>query len=168
MNFQFYLEKLKHSEEFKTFKKEYPTAFFCSGFFVIDRIGKDNKIHLDYFDKKKNKIFSFQLEDGIKSMLIDKIGDNPKQVSEIIDFDLTHIEKIIDEEIIKNKIKNKVEKMILALQTVDGKPYLFGTIFVSMLGLIKISILLPKMKVESFEKKSFFDIVNVLKKPKKK
>jgi len=167
MNFQFYLEKLRTSEEFKKFKNNYPKSFLCSSFFVIDRAGKDNKIHLDYFDKKENKIFSFQLEDGIKNMPIDKIGDDPLELSDKIDFDLKEIEEIIDEQIVKNNIKNKVEKMILALQTIDGKSYLFGTIFVSSLGLLKISIILPEKKVESFEKKSFFDIVNVLKKPKK-
>lgn len=36
MNFQFYLEKLFESEEFAEFKKEFPDAYLCSGFFVID------------------------------------------------------------------------------------------------------------------------------------
>jgi len=37
MNFQFYLEKLKHSEEYKEFLKENPEAYPCSGFFTIDK-----------------------------------------------------------------------------------------------------------------------------------
>ena len=60
MNLQFYIEKLFNSEEFAKFKKQNPKGFFCSGFFAIDKKGKDNKQHIDYFSD--GKIESFQIE----------------------------------------------------------------------------------------------------------
>jgi len=82
MNPQFYLEKLKNSEEFEKFKKENPSAFLCSAFFSIDKSGgnkslttsskrgqskgKDNKQHFDFFNE--GKIFSFQVEDNCKKI----------------------------------------------------------------------------------------------------
>ena len=49
MNFQFYLEKLKKSDEYKKFIRENPGAYFCSGFFSIDKTGNDNKQHFDFY-----------------------------------------------------------------------------------------------------------------------
>ena len=41
MNLQFYLEKLKESDEFRNFCKSNPDCFLTSGFFVIDKISDD-------------------------------------------------------------------------------------------------------------------------------
>ena len=76
--------------------------------------------------------------------------------------------KLIEDEMKKQGVKSKIETIILSLQEVDNKDYLIATVFVSMLGILKINILLPEKKITLFEKKSFFDIINVLKKPKKK
>ena len=169
MNFQFYLEKLHNSSNFKNFMKKNPEAFFCSGFFIIDKKGSDNKIHLDYFMPKSRKIMSFQLESSIQEVPIELMGDKvPSKVFVNHDFDFDDIEKLILDEMQKQGVKNKIEKIILSLQEVDNKDYLIATVFVSMLGILKIHILLPEKKITLFEKKSFFDIVNVLKKPKKK
>ena len=42
----------------KDFIKEFPEAYPCSGFFVIDMESKDNKNHFDFFVPKDKKIFS--------------------------------------------------------------------------------------------------------------
>jgi len=49
MNLKFYLEKLENSEVFKNFKKENPEAYLCSAFFIIDKSGRDNKQHFDFY-----------------------------------------------------------------------------------------------------------------------
>jgi len=184
MNLQFYLEKLFASEEFEKFLKEKPEAYFCSGFFCIDKKGSDNKAHIDYYVPSENKIFSFQLESKIEPMPVEQIGKNlsthqvglkegctPKNIPENIftkgnniDFDFEEIEKMIKEKITEEKINSKIEKILLSLQRLDGKDFLVGTIFVSGLGMIKIKIDLAKMEIVEFEKKSFFDMMKVMKK----
>lgn len=165
MNFQFYLEKLHNSENFKNFMKENSDAFLCSGFFVIDKEGKDNKIHFDYFLPKDKKIISFQLEQDIQQVPVEMFDKRiPKKISIAHDFDFEDIEKMIVMEMEKQGIRNKIQKIILSLQKLKEKDFLVGTVFVSMLGMLKIHIALSEMKITLFEKKSFFDMVNVLKK----
>jgi hypothetical protein len=58
--------------------------------------------------------------------------------------------------------------MLFSLQTKDNENFILGTIFVSNLGLIKISLKLKKDKMEivEFEKKSFFDMLKIDRKNK--
>ena len=59
MNFQFYIEKLHNSEDFKKFMKENLDAYLCSGFFIIDfenPKNPDNKSHLDFYIPSKNEM----------------------------------------------------------------------------------------------------------------
>ncbi len=62
------------------------------------------------------------------------------------------------------KINKEIEKILLSLQRKEGKDYLIGTVFISGLGMIKISIDLNDNAIIDFEKKSFFDILRVKKK----
>jgi len=115
----------------------------------------------------KGKIFSFQLEDGIKFVPVEEFGGKvPEKVSKDCDFNFDYIEKLIAGEMFEKKIKNKVQKILLSLQSKDGKDFLIGTVFVSSMGLIKIKIDLSEMKVIDFEKKNFLDMVNIFKKNK--
>lgn len=206
MNSSHYLEKLQNSEEFKNFMKRNPDAFLCSGFFVIDKTGSDNKIHFDYFasppisptahpelpslrseidneklikksfnNSKKSqasekeqdkigKIFSFQLEQGIQLVPIEIINDKtPEKLLENCDFDFEEVEKMIVDKMKEQGIKNKIQKILLSLQSKDGKCFLIGTVFVSSLGMLKINIDLTDMNITDFEKKSFFDIIRKVK-----
>lgn len=163
MNFQFYLEKLKSSEGFQTFKKENPASFLCSAFFAIDKCGNDNKQHFDFFANEK--IFSFQIENNCKKTeLKNYSNETPAQVSDNVDFDFAEVEKIIQAKMNAGNVKNKIQKILLSLQNFEKVNYLIGTIFISGMGMIKIKINLNKMKIEDFEKKSFFDMFKVLKK----
>ena len=165
MNFQFYLGKLHNSENFKDFIKKNSDAFLCSGFFVIDKEGKDNKIHFDYFIPKDKKIISFQLEKDVQQVPVEMFDKRiPKEISVAHDFGFDDIEKIIVGEMEKQGIKNKIQKIIFSLQKMKEKDFLVGTVFVSMLGMLKIHISLSEKKITLFEKKSFFDMMNVLKK----
>ncbi|RLG15446.1 hypothetical protein DRN69_02990 [Candidatus Pacearchaeota archaeon] len=165
MNLQFYLEKLHASENFQNFIKKNPNAFLCSGFFVIDKVGNDNKQHFDFFIPSEKKIFSFQLEEGIKLTPIDMLENAPipEKLSLNYDFDFREIEKIINYEKQKYGVKDKIQKMLFSLQSKDGKDFLIGTIFVSALGMLKINIDMSIKKVILFEKKSFFDILKRVK-----
>ena len=92
MKLQFYLEKLQASESFEKFMKENPKAFLCSGFIVIDKEGKDNKQHFDFFIPKEKKIFSFQLEEDCKKVEVERIDDKtPEKISLDCDFDFEYL-----------------------------------------------------------------------------
>lgn len=186
MNLQFYLEKLFASEKFQNFIKKNPSAYFCSGFFSIDKENKGNKIHIDYIIPETKKIFSFQVsapkglpsgdedinpEGKVDVIPVEQIGDEfLKQLSDNIDFDFEEIEKMIVEKMDEQKIKSKIQKILLSLQKIDtlkgtsGKIFLVGTVFISGLGMIKIKIDLEENKIVEFEKKSFFDMMKIVKK----
>jgi hypothetical protein len=166
MNFQFYFEKLIESEEFKKFKSEHKDAFFCSGFFIVDKKGEENKQNLDYFVPSLNKMFSFKINDEIELTPVENFGENftPEKILDNVNFDFTQVEDKILDRMEQEKIKNKIEKMLFSLQTKDKKNYLLGTIFISGLGIIKTRIEVNENKIVDFEKKSFFDMVKIVKK----
>ena len=169
MNFQFYLEKLFASEEFEKFKKENPEAFLCSGFFSIDKQGKDNKQHLDFFLPSEKKFFSFRLEQNpIELMPVENIAEQeiqtPEKISDNHDFHFNEIEKMIQDKMQQENIKKDIQKMIFSLQNKDKKDFLLGTIFISGLGILKVLINLQDNSIDEFEKKSFFDMVKIVKK----
>jgi len=166
MNLQFYFEKLLNSEEFRKFKDENPDAFLCSGFFVRDKTGKEgDKQHLDYYIPSTKKLFSFQLDSKIEKVPIEIVDDgNFEKLSDNLDFNFEEIENLLLEEMKKKEMKEKAQKIILSLQRKEGKNFLIGTIFISTLGMIKVSINLDENKIVEFEKKSFFDMFKIIKK----
>lgn len=167
MNIQFYLEKLHASEEFKKFMDENPSAYLCSGFFSIDKEGKDNQQHLDYYVPDSKKMFSFQLEGEIKlipAQIFEGYVPSKLLVNNNVDFD--EVEKIIMEKVEKENVKNKIQKILLSLQNKDGNDFFISTIFISGFGMLKLNIDISEMKVVLFEKKSFLDIMKIVKRDK--
>ena len=165
MNLQFYLEKLHNSDIFKKFIKENPNAFLCSGFFVIDLENKQsaNQKSFDFFVPASKKMFSFKLEDEINLIELENFSEM-EPLSDNCDFNFEEIENIIKERVIQKEIKNKVQRILLSLQCKAGENFLLGTVFISGLGMIKVNVSLSEMKITDFEKKSFFDMINVLRK----
>jgi len=163
MNLQFYIEKLNASDVFKEFMKENPPAFLCSGFFVIDKQINNNQIHFDFYIPEKNQMFSFKMESEIGKVPVETIIEIPEKISENCDFDFDDIEKLIAREMTNKGVNNRVQRILLSLQNKNGKDFLVGSIFVSAMAMIKINISIPEMKIISFEKKSFFDMIRIVK-----
>ncbi len=164
MNIQFNFEKLHSSKEFQEFIKEYPEAYLCSGFFVIDKEGKDNKVHFDYFSPKSKEVFSFQLE-SMQKVPLETFGEKiPGEISSDVDLEFDELEEMILQKMKEEKINTKIQKMVLSLQKVDGKDFIIGTIFIPMMGMIKVNVDLKEKRITEFEKKSFFDMIKILKK----
>jgi len=166
MNFQFYFEKLKHSKDFKEFIGENKDSFFCSGFFTLNKKGEKDVQNMDYFVPSKNKMFSFKINEGVELVPVDDFGDKfkPEKISEEINFNFEEIERMIQDRMNKENIKNKIEKLLLSLQANKKKNYILGTVFISGLGLLKVKIDLNEMKIVDFEKKSLLDMMKIVKK----
>jgi hypothetical protein len=167
MNSHFLLEKLEDSEEYKKFKSENKDAYLCSGFFIIDLESKtpENKYHFDFYIPESKKTFSFQLEDGVKLIELERFEENIlKEVSMKDNFDFDEIREMILKEMEEKKINNKIQKIIFSLQNQEGKDMLFGTIILSGLGILKMTFDISEKKLEDFEKKSFFDMMKIVKK----
>lgn len=161
-NFQFYLEKLYASDDFQKFIEENKDAYLCSCFFVKDFEKNDDKQHFDYFIPSVKKMFSFQIDSNCEKVPVENFGEKiPEKISDNHNFSFEEIEKLIIDKMEKENIKNKVQKILLSLQKVDGRESLFGTIFISALGMIKINIDLEKMQITDFEKKSFLDMLKI-------
>jgi len=163
MNFAFYVEKLENSEEFKKFKTEFPGAYPCSCFFVIDKQGNDNKQHFDFYLPSEKKISSFQLENS-QLVPIQETKEVLEEISLKHDFYFKEIEDLIVKEMEANKVKNDIQKILFSMQRVKGKDYLIGTIFIPMLGMIKVNIDIAEKKITDFEKRSFLDMMKIFKK----
>lgn len=166
MNSQFLFEKLEDSEEFKQFIKENPGAYLCSGFFIIDMDkNSENKYHFDFYVPDSKKTFSFELENGIKLMPLERNDEViMKKVLMKDHFDFDELKEKIMTEMELKKINNKIQKMIFSLQNMDGKDFLLGTIFLSGLGLLRADIDIQENQITDFEKKSLFDMMKIVKK----
>lgn len=168
MNLQFYHEKISESDEFQKFMNENKNAYMCSGFFVIDKEGKDSKQHFDYFIPEDKRAFSFQsANEGVKIVQLESFGEKTPEEIQMLEVDFDETEQIILEEMKNNKLNNKIQKILISLQRLDGKETLLCTVFITMMGIVRLNIDLQTKKAEGFEKKSFFDILQVVKKDKK-
>ena len=163
MNFQFYKEKLFSSKEFEDFKKEFPDAFFTSGFFSIDKEGKEqDQSHLDFYVPSVKKLFSFKLETGLEKIPMQIIeGQEFSRISDGIEFDFDEVEEIITKEMEVKGVKNKIQKFIYSLQGKEKKEFLITTVFISGFGILKVVVDVKEGKVSSFEKKNFMDFLKV-------
>jgi hypothetical protein len=165
MNFNFYLEKLHNSDEYQDFMLENPDAYMCSGFFIMDFEKADHQRHIDVYAPTLKKVFSFKLENGIEKVPIDTFDERtPKKLNIDYDFDLDEIEKMIRKKMVEEKVKSKIQKILLSLQNPGGKDLLTATVFVSGLGMLKVNIDPVSKKVVDFDRKSFFDILKVVRK----
>lgn len=165
MDLRFYLEKLHNSDEYQDFMLENPDAYICSGFFVMDFEKADHQRHIDVYAPTLKKIFSFKLENGVEKVPIDMFDDRtPKKLSIDYDFDLDKIEDLIKKKMIEEKVKSKIQKILLSLHNSEGKDLLTATVFVSGLGMLKVNIDVISKKILDFDRKSFFDMMKIIRK----
>lgn len=78
-------------------------------------------------------------------------------------FNFEEVEEMIVNEMKKQDIRTKLQKIIFSLQNIKGKNFLVCTVFTSLLGLLKIQIDLKEKKIILFEKKSLFDMMKRVK-----
>lgn len=163
MNFQFYLEKLHAFKNFQNFIEENSDAYPCSCFFAIDKQGKDNQVHFDYFVPSIKKMFSFQLEKEMEKVALELFDNKiPEKISMNLDFDFNDMEELILNKMKQENIEDKIKKMLFSLQKIGKKDFLIGTIFISALGMLKVNIDIHKKKITEFNKNSFLDMFKII------
>ena len=164
MNLKFYLERLNSSEEFKKFKEKNQDVFLCSGFFSINKKENNLDVYFDYYIPSKKEMFSFKLGEKIEKNPVEIFNKSvPEKISENINFDFEEVEKIIKQKFQEEEINKKIQKILLSFQSLNSKNFLIGTIFISGLGIIQIKIDLDKKEIIKFKKKSFFDMIKIIK-----
>jgi len=165
MNLQFYIEKLFESDVFKKFRKENKEAYLCSGFFSIDRQGTDNQQHLDFYVPSEKKMFSIKLENNIEFAPLENYDERvPEKLKENLDFDFDEIENMLINKMKEENVNKQIQKLLFSLQNLNGKNFLIGTIFISGMGILKVTISLDENKIISFEKKSILEMFKIIKK----
>jgi hypothetical protein len=109
-------------------------------------------------------MFSFRLEKGIKKIPIEAITKKiPLEIKPDFDFNFEEVEEMIVNEMKKQDIRIKLRKIIFSLQNINRKNFLVCTVFIGLLGLLKVQIDLKEKKIILFEKKSFFDLMRRVK-----
>ncbi len=168
MNFQFYVEKLFDSEEFQNFLKENKDAYPCGGFFVVDLENlknPDNKNSIDYFSPSINKMFSFKFEKGVEKTPVENFGGKiPEKIKLNYNFEFEEIEDLIRKKMEEEQISKGIQKMLFSLQARENKCFLVGTVFISGMGILNLVIDLEERNIIEFSRKSFMDMISILKK----
>jgi hypothetical protein len=164
MDFQFYLEKLYSSKEYMEFKSQKKKdLFFCGGFLSIERENVRNPrnvVHIDYYVPAEKKVYSFKMDGDIVLIAQDNPDSRvPQKMNDNVEFDFDDIIDLAEKELVDKQINNTIKKAVLSLQSLKGKDYLIGTLFLNNMALARIRINLEDMKIEELEKKGFFDIL---------
>lgn len=160
-----YLLKLEKDKHFQKFIKSNPKAYLCSAFFIIDKESENHKQHFDYFLPEENKIFSFQLEENCKQVPMDNLNSEAPKILDFKDnLEIQEIEDLIQTEMENQAIKNKIQKILFSINNFENQVFIFGTVFISNLGMIKLRISLKDKKIIDFKKESFMDMINIFKK----
>ncbi|MFH1238142.1 MAG: hypothetical protein ABIH79_02320 [archaeon] len=109
------IDELKETETYRKFKEENPSTFFSAGFLVLDLESKSEKIQLDFFLSKQNKMASFEYPFEKPKIYEDEIKEMLPQTT-MIKVDIDDLEKLSKEIIIKNNSKMIPTRIIAILQ----------------------------------------------------
>lgn len=167
MNFSSTLEKIEESEAFKNFKKEHKDAYLCAGFFVLDfESGEEtSQQQLDY-SLENGKIYTFALNDEItlkESETIEGNKEKLQEISEKIEIDLNKIKEVVEKEMEKQEISNKINKIIAILQIHENKEIWNLNCMLESFGILHVHLDSQDGKILKFEKRSLFEFVKRVK-----
>ena len=163
MTFKQTYNLITESDLFKDFKKQYPEAEFCTGFFISDFFGNDNKKSIDF--KVGERIFSFSINElGNLKMNEDELIKTQKfptlePVNPDFKVDLDEAESTAKIKALDNGISAKFSKIISVLQKYEGKQVWNLTCMLEGLIILHIIIDANTGEVIKFERKSMMDLI---------
>jgi len=147
------LSKLREKETYKNFKKENPEAFFCSAMLIL---GDADKIDLNFFIPKNNKISSF-------AMPFASLINHPEEImnqEEIKDLNLK-----IDADNLKKEIENKTKKKFTKIIAILHNRK-WNLTCLNGLDMSRMNINAYSGEIEKKEEGSLMDMVQIKKKNK--
>ena len=162
-------QRINDSEEFKNFIQENPEAELCTGFFVMDFFGNDNKKSLDY--KLDQKVFSFSINELEKiKMYQDKLVEVKDKefpalepINPEIKVDLDQITEMAMKTTQEKGIQSKFSKIIAVLQKYkhNNQDIQAWNLTCMLEGLIIIHMMIDSDTGEliKFERKSMMDLI---------
>ncbi len=163
MTFRQTYETITSSEVFQNFKKEFPDAEFCAGFFITDLFGNDNKKSIDF--KFGERIFTFSINElGNIKMIEDELVKNIQfpalePVSPDIKIDLDEIEGIEKITALDKGLSSKFSKIISVLQKYENRQVWNLTCMLEGLIILHIIVDADTGEVIKFERKSMMDLI---------
>lgn len=168
MNLSALLQKVEASPEYKSFKKASPDATLCAGFFILDFKEQRQSYALDYITDSGKDLFSFNydLAGDTISMKQEELIQGQKKLEEVnprVKVEIEDLKNIVEEELKKNKILNKLEKIIAVLQNENEKTIWNLTCMCDGFAIIMVHVDSKELNILKFEKKSLFDFVSVKK-----
>jgi len=157
MSLNDFFKKVESSDEFKSFKKQNPSAYFCAGFFVYDFDDKSFKKQLDYWDGEG--VTTFIIDDKIipqkeETFKKEKLEEIKKQDIKV---DIDDAIKFAEKEL--KKAKQTPSKIIVILQTLKNE-VIWNLTCISGFSLLRIHLNMNK-KVLLNEKSSIIDMMRI-------
>lgn len=161
------LEKIESSNEFKQFKKQHPDAYFSVGFFVLDYEQNSNQQQLDY-SLKNGKVFTFYLNDANKitfkeAEIIKGKEQKIPPLNPNIKVEVDELKEMIEKEMEKQDIQNRINKIIAILQNHENKQIWNLTCMLEGMNLLQVHIDCMTKDIIKFEKRSLFDFIKKIK-----
>ncbi len=167
MHFQFYYEKLLSSKEYIDFKRDYPDAYACSGFFVLDleKDGEGNQVNFDFWIPSFKKMYSFRVSGKTEMNHVENFDKRDfEELGMNYTFEIERVGELIKKEMEEKEIKGKMKKLLFSLQRLNGEDFLIATVFLDNMGLLKAHYNIADDKIVFIEKKSFLDMFKIFKK----
>jgi hypothetical protein len=166
MKLQPYIEKLNNSSEYKDFQKKYSGAFVVAGFFILDLETGNNVHQVDYYVPSKKKIAAFTLDNEITLQLLDLVGEKvPEKLDIKTKIDLDQLYGILEDEMKNRNLTDDIKKIIVVLQSVEGKKIWNLNCILSGMGILNAHVEDDSRTVLKMEKKSLTDIIKKMPAP---
>ena len=170
MNPQDYIKKIEKTQEYRDFAKQNPDAYLCSMFLVRDFEGEHNETQIDFYSPKTKKITVFKVNGKVEKVPEEKKPIDikqkkfvPKELIGKIGIDIDAVSDIILDEMHNRGMTDQIKKLLIVLQTLEGKTVWNCTCFLSGLNLLQTHVEDESKSVLFMEKKSFMDMIIPLK-----
>jgi len=171
ISFKETLEKLENSKEFKEFKKENPSAFLTTGFFVVDNEAKTESKQLDFATSKgeEKELVTFLIGEKIEQKKEETIKKEKFNRIEIPKIELNDALEIMKKE--TEKISQTYSKIIAILQMIENEgksAEIWNLTCLSGFNMFRLHIDAMTGEIFKEENKNLMDIVRIEKKGDKK